>query len=146
MKSARNMEIKNAIKQQWDKEWKKGKESARQLQRIHKRPHLEQGDKLYQGIKDRRHFAWIARLRTGHCVLNKYLHRLNIIDDPNCECEEGHEMVEHYLLKCALYEEKRERMRKKVGIEGMRVSKLLGDLKLIQHTIQFIIDIKRFDF
>ena len=54
--------------------------------------------------------------------------------------------MELYLLKCALYEEERERMRKEVGIEGMRVSKLLGDLKLIQHTIQFIIDIKRFDF
>ena len=29
MKSAWNMEIKNAIKQQWDKEWKEGKENAR---------------------------------------------------------------------------------------------------------------------
>ena len=37
-------------------------------------------------------------------------------------------------------------MRKEVGIEGMRVSKLLGDPKLIRHTIQFIIDTKRFDF
>ena len=112
---------------------------------MHKRPHLEQGDKIYQYIKDRRHIAWIARLRTEYYALNKYLHRLNIIDDPNCECVEGHEMVEHYLLKYALYEEKRERMRKEMRIEGMRVSKLLGDPKLIRHAKQYVIETKIFD-
>ena len=69
-----------------------------------------------------------------------------MVDDPNCECEEGHETVEHYLLKCALYEKERDWMRKEVGIEGMRMSKLLGDPKLIKHIIQFIVDTKRFDF
>ena len=38
-------------------------------------------------------------------------------------------MVEHYLLKCALYEKERDRLRKEVAIEGMRMSKLLGDIK-----------------
>jgi len=135
MKSARNVEIKSIIKQQWNNEWKEGKENAQQLRRMHKRPQIEQGAKLYQSIKNRKHIAWIARLRTGHCSLNKYLHRFNIVDDPNCECEEGHETVEHYLLKCALDEKERDRMRKEVGIEGMRVSKLLGDPKLVRHTI-----------
>jgi hypothetical protein len=68
------------------------------------------------------------------------------MNNPNFECEERHETVEHYLFKCALYEEERDRMRKEMGIEGMRVSKLLGDPKLVQHTIQFIIDTNRFDF
>ena len=85
-------------------------------------------------------------MRIEHCSLNKYLHRFNIIDDSNCEYEKKHEMIEHYLFKCSLYEEERNRMRKKMRIEEMRVSKLLGDLKLIRHIIQFIIDIKRFDF
>ena len=39
-------------------------------------------------------------------------------------------MVEHYLLlKCALYEKERDRLRKEVAIKGMRMSKLLGDIK-----------------
>ena len=71
----------------------------------------------------------------GHCSLNKYLHHFNIAENPNCECEEGHEMVEHYLLNCELYEKERDRLRMEAGIEGMRVSKLLGDPKLIKHTI-----------
>ena len=54
--------------------------------------------------------------------------------------------MKHYLLKYSLYEKKREKMRKKMRIEEMKMSKLLDDLKLIQHTIQFIIDTKRFDF
>ena len=41
MKSTRNMEIKNAIKQQWDKKWKEGKENAKQLRRMHKRSYLK---------------------------------------------------------------------------------------------------------
>ena len=113
---------------------------------MHKKSYLEKENKIYQHIKDRRYIAWIARLRTGHYVLNKYLHRLNIINDSNCGCEEKHEMMKYYLLKYSLYEKKKERMRKKMKIEEMRMSKLLDDLKLIQYIIQFIIDIKRFDF
>ena len=146
MKATRNMEIKKAIQQQWEKEWKEEGETAKQLRRMSKRPHTEQGSKLYLNISNRQHLAWVARLRTGHCSLNKYLHRFNIIDDPNCECEQGHETVEHYLLKCGLYEEERDGLRKEVGIEGMRVSKLLGDPKLIKHTIQFIEKTERFEF
>src|SRR5947207_11837050 len=70
----------------------------------------------------------------GHCSLNKYLYHFNIAENPNCECEQGHEMVEHYLLKCELYEKERDQLRMEVGIEGMRVSKLLGDPKSIKHT------------
>ncbi len=53
------------------------------------------------------------------------------MNDSKCECEEEYETMEHYLLKCALYEEKRNRMRKEMRIEGMRMSKLLGDPKLV---------------
>src|SRR6266496_5724840 len=60
----------------------------------------ETGVKLYQKIGNRTHIAWIARLRTGHCPLNKYLHRFNIIEDPLCDCGEAIETVAHFLLNC----------------------------------------------
>src|SRR5947207_6710501 len=98
---------------------------------MHKRSYLKQENKIYQHIKDRRHIAWIAKLRIRYYILNKYLHRLNIINDSNYECEKRYEMMEYYLFKCLLYEKKRERMRKKMRIEKMRVNKLLDDFKLI---------------
>ena len=78
--------------------------------------------------------------------MNKYLHRFHITDDSTCECGEGEETVEHYLLQCEKYDRQRDRLRRKVGIEGMRTEKLLGDLKLIQHTIKYIEETERFNF
>ena len=34
---------------------------------------------------------------TGHCNLNKYLHRFNIIETSECECGVEMEIVDHYL-------------------------------------------------
>ncbi len=146
MKSAQYQQIQKETDKQWMKEWRTGKEDARKLRNIHKRPHIATGTKLYQSIKNRKHIAWIARLRTGHCSLNKYLHRFHITDDSTCECGEGEETVEHYLLRCEKYDRQRDRLRRKVGIEGMRTEKLLGDLKLIQHTIKYIKETERFNF
>ena len=50
------------------------------------------------------------------------------------------------LLKCEIHEKERETLRKKVGVQGMRVEKLLGDIKSIEHTLKFIEETERFDF
>ena len=55
-------------------------------------------------------------------------------------------MVEHYLLRCEKFDRQRDRLRRKAGIEGMRIEKLLGDPKLIQHTIKYIEETERFTF
>jgi len=94
----------------------------------------------------RRHIAWIARFRTGHCSLNQYLERFNILDDAKCECGHGTETVKHFLLICSKYEKERDKLRREVGAEGMREEKLLGDVRRVKHTIQFIEDAGRFDF
>src|SRR6266496_6520521 len=90
-------------------------------------------------------YSMYSETRMGHCSLNKYLHRFHITDDSTCECGEGEETVEHYLLRCEKYDRQRDRLRRKVGIEGMRTEKLLGDLKLIQHTIKYIEETERFN-
>ena len=93
------------------------------------------------------HITWIARLRTGHSSLNGYLKRFNIIDDAKCPgCGITDETVHHFLMVCPKHERWRDRMRKKVGVGGMKLEKLLGDSRRIKDTVDFIESTERFDF
>ncbi len=107
-------------------------------------PGTTTGLKLYGSMQKWEHIVWISRLRTGHCHLNKYLNRFKIIETPECECGAESEMVEHFLLKCELYDEAREKLRRKVGAQGMRISVLLGDKTVIRETIDYIESTERF--
>ena len=82
--------------------------------------------------------AWVSRLRTGHCHLNEYLYRFGIIESPQCECGAERETVDHYLLNCELYDEARDILRRKVGVQGMRTSMLLGNNQMVKETIKYI--------
>ena len=144
MNAARNAIIKKHVNQEWKNTWLTSNENTRKLRNIHNRPNTVNGAKLYQTIRKRKHVTWAARLRTGHCLLNARLHRIGIAPDPMCECGEGKETVEHYLLMCGKYDRERYILRRKAGIEGMRMGKLLGDPELIKHTIEFMEDTGRF--
>ena len=100
------------------------------------------GTKIYNAIPSRRTTATLARLRTGHCVLKRYLHRFNIEDSPYCKCNQGMETVEHYLLECSKYKRERDRLRKEVKAGGMRVDKLLGNPKNVAHTMEYVVSTK----
>jgi hypothetical protein len=54
--------------------------------------------------------------------------------------------VKHYLLTCTKYERERDKLRRKVGAQGIRVEKLLGDARRVGDTIQFIEDTGCFEF
>jgi hypothetical protein len=82
--------------------------------------------------------AKLVQLRTGHCGLNHYLHRFGLKNTPYCECGYGKETVEHFLLQCPKYTEQRRRLRREVGGWNMRADKLLGDPKLIRHTMEYV--------
>jgi ribonuclease HI len=149
LKSARSNAIHQAIKRQWKEEWTNGRRTACKLRNMSQRPNISKqpSTHIYNQLGNRRrHIAWIARLRTGHCSLNQYLERFNIIDDSKCECGQGKETVRHFLLICSKYEKERDKLRREVGAQGMREEKLLGDVKKVKHTIQFIEDVGRFDF
>jgi hypothetical protein len=90
--------------------------------------------------------AWLARMRTGHVSLNKYLHGVSNAESPQCECGDGVETVSHYLLRCMNYDEQREILRKEVGFGSMRIGKLLGDPKLIRFTVEYMENTERFTF
>ena len=96
------------------------------------------GPALYNEIGDRNSAAKIVQLRTGHCGLNRYLHRFGHKNSPYCQCGYGKETVEHFLLECRNYNEQRKKLRKEVRVVNMRVARLLGDTKLIGHTVEFI--------
>jgi len=65
-------------------------------------------------------------------------------DNSACECNQAHETIHHYLLKCELFEQQRDKLRREVGAQGMRVEKLLGNPKMIESTIQYIKNTGRF--
>ena len=46
--------------------------------------------------------------------------------------------MHHYLLECRNYREQRKKLRKEVGTGKMRVERLLGDPKMIKHTLEYI--------
>ena len=64
---------------------------------------------------------------------------------PLCECGHGTETVEHFLLECQNHKEVRKRLRNKVGFGRMKVAKLLGDIKILEHTLEYIKATKRME-
>ena len=120
LKSARNDEIQKILLRQWQKKWERGTDNTYRLCNISRRPEMIAEAKLYQKINNWKHVTWIARLRIDHCSLNKYLCHFNIIDELICECGEKEKPIEHYLLKCQIYDKKRDELRKKGGDDAMR--------------------------
>jgi len=88
--------------------------------------------------------ATLARLRSGHCGLNGYLHGHNIVENPGCQCGHPKETVKHYLLQCQTFKEARRKLVGAVGSRNMRVAKLLGDRRLINDTLEFVKETGRF--
>jgi hypothetical protein len=75
----------------------------------------------------------------GYCSLNGYLKWFNIVNNAIYSgCGDAEEMVHHFLMVCRKYEKLRDRMRKEVGVGGMKTVKLLGDSRRIKDTVKFI--------
>jgi hypothetical protein len=103
--------------------------------------HLKTGPSLYNEIANRNVAAIIAQLRTGHCGLNRYLHRFNITNSPHCQCGYGKETAERYLLECRKYRDQMKKLRREAGTGKMRMEILLGDPKAIKHTLEYMKEI-----
>jgi len=57
----------------------------------------------------------------------------------------GKEMVEHYLLECRRYKEQRKKMIKDISKGRLNIERLLGQLQIIKHTMEFIKIINRLE-
>ena len=139
LKSCRIQQIKKLTQSQAKGRWKRNKTSANHLRRILINEKARRGPKLYNPIPNRKSSARLVQLRTGHCGLNKYLHRFGIRDSPYCECGHGiKETVEHYILECPRFKEERKTLRKNAAAGRMKVKLLLGDQNLVRHTLDFV--------
>jgi hypothetical protein len=138
LKSCRAQYIKSLAKTLWKKELTENIKTARQLRRILVTDADKRGSKLYNTITNRHNSVNLAQLRTGHCALNVYLYRFGKKGSPTCECGCGKEIVEHYLLEYRKYREQRKTLRRNVGMGRMKTRFLLGNIKALKHTIEYI--------
>ena len=145
LKSVQVAKINEDIKMAAKKAWNSRKMNARQQCKMTRLQRFKTGVQLYGGLPWKQ-LANLIRLRTGHCRLNSYLYQYNIIEDPACDCGRDIENVKHFLLLCGKYEGLRNKLKKKVGGRNMRVETLLGDPKLVQHTLEFVESTGRFNF
>ena len=147
LKTARVNLIKQTIKKEWKEDWKTAKGDAKHLRRITNKTQVNESMMLYTTVNTRYQVAQLARLRTGHCSLNQYLHRFGIVDSLLRTCNSGAiENVEHFLIHCPKYDRQRATLMKKIGIGGMWVEKLLGYSQFVTHTLEYVKSTKRFDF
>jgi len=145
LKSVQVTKINDDIRIAVKKAWNDGKTNARQHRKITRPRRFKTGMLLYGGLPCKQ-LVNLVRLRTGHCRLNSYLNRFNIVEDPSCDCGRGVETVKHFLLLCKKYEGPRSELKKKVGGRNMRVESLLGDPKLVRDTLEYVEKTGRFNF
>ena len=70
---------------------------------------------------------------------------LRLADSPLCDCKNGQETVEHFLLECPLYRTQRMELRDMVGTGNMRMDALLGTWEvIIKGTEKYINETERF--
>ena len=71
-------------------------------------------------FKERRMEIIFHGLRIGHVGLKLYLHRFNMATDKECnQCKEA-ESIEHYLLNCRKYDNKREIAKRELEKEDIK--------------------------
>ena len=139
MKAAQNAVVLQKINQEWTRLWQTEQKTAKELRRICKKPTAESEPKLYQSLEIRRDIADLIRLRTEHCGLNNYLHKIGREESPLCSCgNNAKETVKHLLLKCEIYEKQREKLRRELGTGTMRLEILLGNSKAIKQTLELV--------
>ncbi|KDN39408.1 hypothetical protein RSAG8_08814, partial [Rhizoctonia solani AG-8 WAC10335] len=68
----------------------------------------------------------LFRLTTGHVQLRQHLHRLQLVDSPQCDlCSLEPETVTHYLFRCPLFAEQRHTHLSSRGPDFLRMSYVL---------------------
>ncbi|KAF8572882.1 hypothetical protein K439DRAFT_1312562, partial [Ramaria rubella] len=86
----------------------------------------------------------ITQLHTGHVALNIFLKKTKAVNSPLClKCNQP-ETVAHYLLHCCRYSTQCRKLCHNTGKGSYRLCHLLGDPKIIDHTLKYIEDTNQF--
>jgi hypothetical protein len=143
LKSVCKQQLKSDANELWSVYW--AHQPSTHLQQIIQDSSMSNGPKLYLKFKGRESATRLAQLQMGHCGLQAYLHHFKKADDVHCKCGEGYETIEHYLLACSRYLEQRKLLHENTSTGQMRVKTLLSDMKLVNHTMDFVRSTGRFD-
>lgn len=81
----------------------------------------------------------VAKLCSGHCPLNAYLHRLKVVDSPNCDLCQQVETVDHFLTSCRKFAGLRRRLFNKARLKSTAPnhSQLLKNPKLFKAVADY---------
>jgi len=50
-------------------------------------------------------------ITTGHGNIKSYLFKYKIIDNPQCSCKKGEQMVQHIIFECTNFEQEKDRLK-----------------------------------
>lgn len=137
-------QTKKKIEKDSEEEWGKNKYSTTL-------PNLYALDKKTK-IKlanSRKNDVLLTRIRTNTLPTKEILHKCRLEENPKCTCNnQDTENIEHILLKCRLYDQQREKMKKKLGMTPPSVKWLTSfeeqGKRKAKALIEFFRDINRF--
>src|SRR5262249_45519912 len=145
LKSAIKTKTKQDINKRWfDQFLNPSNRKATMLQKLFSKqpPPPSFGPKIYSPLS-REYASILAQLRTGHVGLNAYLNRINRHPSNQCDCMEGVETVEHFLLICKKWKKQRATLKQKCGIAWSDIRNLLSKPSLLPHTLKFVFSTNR---
>lgn len=95
--------------------------------------------------------AAIFQLRSGHCPLKKFLHRIGVEENDKCETCKAVETPAHFLVYCKRYTMERRRFRQRLQDEEIKINTnsariLLDTPRIFPILAQFIQDTGRFQY
>jgi ribonuclease HI len=104
--SAIHQEYKQKLKEEWKARWEEWPRHLK-LSRIDPLMPSNKDKRLTEGLR-RLQASLIMQLRTGHVVLDKYLHRISKSDTPRCpSCHHEEESIHHYIFNCPTWKHER---------------------------------------
>lgn len=109
------------------------------------KPYQTKGRKIADALNtlEKGHAAVIFQLRSGHCPLKKFLHRIGVEENDKCETCKAVESPAHFLIYCKNYKNKRRQFRSRLKEEEIKIDmnsarKLLDAPKVFPFLAQFI--------
>ena len=90
----------------------------------------------------RRDITYVNRIRAGHYQLNAHLHRMNIVDSPDCECGLP-QSIDHIVWICPLYTQGRSKMYDSLVNAGVVAYSSVTNI-FLEQPIQILAEVLQF--
>ena len=89
--------------------------------------------------------SMLMQLRTGHVLLNWFLHCIGKAESPTCPgCMSAGELVHHFLFECLVHTHAHHELAKMLGWKSKSLKHLLGSCHAFKPFLRFIQRLGRF--